>query len=1007
VRKIGQFRLDTRNQCVWNGQKAVTLSAKGFEVLDFLSSKPGQLVTHDELLDAVWPDTHVQPEVLKVYIFELRRALGDTAPTRKYIETVHRRGYRFLAETTEEVESSQGESGLDHGFLDRGSELGQIEEYIRVASGKKRQTLFIRGETGIGKSALLEEALALVSREPASWAMHCRCTPDTGGTEPFSPLLDALNRVINGDRQHPLVTIFRQTAPCWLVQFPNLLDAHEYESLKRDLAGTTSQRMSREFCAAMDLACADHLCVIAFDDLQWADPSTVGLVESLAVREVPACLLILGAYRSSRAKEQLQLRQAVAGLQRQHLAKVMNLGPLPERALKIYVDLRFPDGAFNDNLVEKIYQVSGGVPLFFISCIEYLQSQLSLLDAPETWITTRESLRFANSLPETLRELMDLRLSQLPAEEQLVLEGASLVGLEFSVWLAASAVEVEESQAEDICNRLAREGVWLLPAGFDDTNPLTISARFHFVHNLLRDALYERQTAAERMKRHIRVARAMEAQLGERAGESASDLAWHFEAGQDYSREIHYLRQAAKNAYRMFSEAEAEALLRRALDAAETLPPPEKGLAEIDILSQLGELYLAGGNFKRSAHAWEELVSRAINSNQIEAAALALLNAVFPFSWAQVKSLRSASEKVLRLSADITNRVSRAKVAVSALVAHAMARGWRAADSAECRKALETVISEAAPVEAATARISYVWFQMRESAYRDAIVAIQEALPVVSEANRSADRFRGEFGLAMALFHTGDWGRLRQFLNTIILSATKHGNEAAESLFTYLLAWLHVECGAHDLAIDLCRHAQRLDERSGSAIGPVLGNAIHGLAELALEQVDAAIPRFESVRKSTGGGFDLWFVISQIGTVESLLSRGNFAESRGAAKTLLELLDGFPEKTWTALALRSCARSAAANSDPKRAAELIDKALDLIRESDLPLAFWRVSITAAEVYETADDIAKSRASKKAAATSAHSLADSLDPGDTLRLLFAEQLRRLTREFTPAAFDLTN
>lgn len=67
MKRIGQFYLDTKNQCLTNGQTATTLSAKAFQILDALSTKAGQLVTHDELLDAVWHETHVQPEVLKVY----------------------------------------------------------------------------------------------------------------------------------------------------------------------------------------------------------------------------------------------------------------------------------------------------------------------------------------------------------------------------------------------------------------------------------------------------------------------------------------------------------------------------------------------------------------------------------------------------------------------------------------------------------------------------------------------------------------------------------------------------------------------------------------------------------------------------------------------------------------------------------------------------------------------------------------------------------------------------
>src|SRR5215471_15829136 len=91
------FRLDIDNQRLWREEQAVALSLKAFAVLQFLVERGGQLVTKEQLLEAVWPDTFVTDAVLKVRIGELRKALGDEAKTPRYIETAQRRGYRFIA----------------------------------------------------------------------------------------------------------------------------------------------------------------------------------------------------------------------------------------------------------------------------------------------------------------------------------------------------------------------------------------------------------------------------------------------------------------------------------------------------------------------------------------------------------------------------------------------------------------------------------------------------------------------------------------------------------------------------------------------------------------------------------------------------------------------------------------------------------------------------------------------------------------------------------------------
>jgi predicted ATPase/DNA-binding winged helix-turn-helix (wHTH) protein len=105
MREFPPFRLDTANQCLWRGDGAaeerISLAPKAFDVLRYLVERPGRLVAHDELLEALWPKTYVQPEVLKSHIASIRAVLGDDARKPQFIETMSRRGYRFIAPVTE------------------------------------------------------------------------------------------------------------------------------------------------------------------------------------------------------------------------------------------------------------------------------------------------------------------------------------------------------------------------------------------------------------------------------------------------------------------------------------------------------------------------------------------------------------------------------------------------------------------------------------------------------------------------------------------------------------------------------------------------------------------------------------------------------------------------------------------------------------------------------------------------------------------------------------------
>ena len=101
MKQFGRFRLDTGNECLWREGEQLALPPRPFMVLRYLVEHPGRLITHDELLDALWPETYVQPQVLRTYMLELRKLLGDDAAEPRFIQTLPKRGYSFVAAVCE------------------------------------------------------------------------------------------------------------------------------------------------------------------------------------------------------------------------------------------------------------------------------------------------------------------------------------------------------------------------------------------------------------------------------------------------------------------------------------------------------------------------------------------------------------------------------------------------------------------------------------------------------------------------------------------------------------------------------------------------------------------------------------------------------------------------------------------------------------------------------------------------------------------------------------------
>jgi DNA-binding winged helix-turn-helix (wHTH) protein len=152
--------LDLEDKRVWRGEQHWQLTPKAFAVLCYLVEHSGRLVTKDELLHAVWPNRVVSEWALWTCIREIREALSDNIREPQYIQTVHRRGYCFVAQATCGTHLPVPRAlSLKHRATDlvgREVELRQLHGWLQKALNGERQIVFVTGEAGVGKTALVE-----------------------------------------------------------------------------------------------------------------------------------------------------------------------------------------------------------------------------------------------------------------------------------------------------------------------------------------------------------------------------------------------------------------------------------------------------------------------------------------------------------------------------------------------------------------------------------------------------------------------------------------------------------------------------------------------------------------------------------------------------------------------------------------------------------------------------------------------------------------------------------
>jgi len=597
-----EFRLDPANQCVWRRgdsekEARVALTPKAFDVLRYLVEHAGQLVTQDELLDALWPGGYVQPEVLKHQVLKLRKALDDDPRYPRCIETVPRRGYRFIALTNGEVtQAPTVEVGSAEVYLvGRDDAFTELHDGLTRASQGQSQIVFVTGEPGIGKTALLDEFhRRAIAEVPGLRFARGQCVEGYGGQEAYYPLLEALGQLCRGPAGDEVVKILAAQAPTWLVQFPALLKGELRQALEREIQGSTRERMLREIAEALESITAQRALLIVLEDLQWVDHATVDVLSVLARRRSAARLMLVGSSSTGdSARVDHSLTALKSDLLVHRLCREVVLGPLSEADVAQFIGLGPTGRNPSSELARLIHRHCGGNPLFMVATLEHMSSRGLVSREARGWRLAASPDRIELGVPDGLRRLIEARIERLSADERKVLEAASVAGAAFVATITAAAANLDPEYFEDLCDGLSRRKLIVRAAGVHRFPDGSASARYEFLHAIYREVLYGCQPSGRRARLHARIGHLLEDLYGANSGEIAAELAHHFELGLDWARAATYLQRVADTASSRQVQREATAVLRHALELTRRLPEVQRAALETGILEKLAAIDVA------------------------------------------------------------------------------------------------------------------------------------------------------------------------------------------------------------------------------------------------------------------------------------------------------------------------------------------------------------------------------------------------------------------------------
>jgi predicted ATPase/DNA-binding winged helix-turn-helix (wHTH) protein len=599
MKQFDSFRLDTSNECLWQSGAQIALPPKPFAILRYLVENPGRLITHDELLDALWPETYVQPQVLRTYMLELRKVLGDDAASPRFIQTLPKRGYCFVAPVVEGGESrtQQSSAAVSHNpkpaalpdpIVDREPEMERLRSLEELAAAGQRQVVFVTGGAGIGKTALVD-AFASVAGLGAAIVVRGQCVEAIGRKEQYYPVMEALSQLCASPEGERACRILARMAPQWLPA-----SGREPDGMAAGAPRSTEVRLPGELCGALEELASEKPLIFVFEDLHWADESTLGLISALARRRTPAKLMLVVTYRAQDGSSDQPLKALKQDLLIRRLGAELVLEPLNRQAVRELLSRELGQASLPPGLDGFVFQRSEGNPLFVIALLRHLIAQEYLGREPSgggaEWRQRAPFPEVETGVPDELLQMIELEVERLSPADQRLLEAASLINVAFPAWAVAAALEEDPGEIEEACDDLARRLYFVRRAGEDELPDGSRSAFYVFSHGFYREVLYQRQSASRRARRHTRIAERLGQLFAGREASVAQEMALHFEAAGNWQRAAGALRSAARHAWQRRANSEAAALLEHALKVAENLGEIDRGAILPEMHAELAQV---------------------------------------------------------------------------------------------------------------------------------------------------------------------------------------------------------------------------------------------------------------------------------------------------------------------------------------------------------------------------------------------------------------------------------
>jgi DNA-binding winged helix-turn-helix (wHTH) protein len=457
IYEFDDFRVDTGQFLLCRTGFSSPITPTVFRILVLLLEHAGEVVTKEQLVKHIWPDSFVEEGNLNRNVSTLRKALGEKPSDHRYIETVPKLGYRFSAPVRSlpyrgscSTARKRPAAPVEH-IVGRDNERQQLRSAFELASHGHGSVIGIAGDVGLGKTALVDTFLQDLAQDGQSFQLaRSRCSESLIEHEPFMPWIEGLSGLDSSTKQ-----VMKTTAPSW------------YREVSHTGAGVP-RRMKRELLDFCKEASPTQPLVIMIDDFQWADHGSVDLFGFLATRLESTKTMIIVCYRMEEMKiKNHPFVQVRSDLLSRRACKEIRLAFLERQDIEDYLTLQQPQRTFNADEAAVLQARTEGNPLF-----------------------VRETLRHPHSASEIIENIIRAKIDRLDDTNRQLLVTASVQGREFDSAVLASSMHMSSQDVEESLKELWETHGLVEPIREEQLPDGKFTVRYRFVYALCQEACY-------------------------------------------------------------------------------------------------------------------------------------------------------------------------------------------------------------------------------------------------------------------------------------------------------------------------------------------------------------------------------------------------------------------------------------------------------------------------------------------------------------------------------------